>query len=114
MCVFFWLSSSLFLHYYSHSYKQNNYRYAIFHTRSTTQVHRYEGSYEAFLTQRVARLKADDASFDAQKNKLKKEAEWMAKQPKARQAKSKSREAEFEKLNAATRQVREESACVST
>eukprot|EP00613_Pedinella_sp_CCMP2098_P080357 CAMPEP_0171936358 /NCGR_PEP_ID=MMETSP0993-20121228/33771_1 /TAXON_ID=483369 /ORGANISM="non described non described, Strain CCMP2098" /LENGTH=914 /DNA_ID=CAMNT_0012577521 /DNA_START=29 /DNA_END=2773 /DNA_ORIENTATION=- len=59
-------------------------------------VFRYQGGYEAFLTQRGNRISADDADLQATKMRMKKEAEWARKQPKARQAKSKSRVAAFD------------------
>ena len=54
-------------------------------------MHRYQGGYEAFLTQRADRISAEDVDLAATKMRMKKELEWARKQPKARQAKSKSR-----------------------
>ena len=69
-------------------------------------VHSYQidGSYETFLKRRAQRLAADDADLSRQQERLKKEAAWDAKQPKARQAKSKSRSAAFEELKEANAQ----------
>ena len=44
------------------------------------------------------KLAADDADLSRQQERLKREAAWDAKQPKARQAKSKSRAAAYEEL----------------
>ena len=60
-----------------------------------------DGSYETFLRRREERLAADDADLNRQKERLSKEAAWDAKQPKARQAKSKSRSAAYEELREA-------------
>jgi len=54
-------------------------------------VHRYTGGYAAFLAQRAGRVAADDSDLANTQTRLKKEAEWARKQPKARQAKSKVR-----------------------
>ena len=62
------------------------------------------GSYETFLRRREERLAADDADLSREQERLKKEAAWDAKQPKARQAKSKSRSAAFEELRDANAQ----------
>ena len=69
-------------------------------------VHSYrtDGSYETFLRRRAERLAADDADLARQQDRLKREAAWDAKQPKARQAKSKSRSAAFEELRDTTQQ----------
>ena len=63
-----------------------------------------EGSYETFLRRRAERLAADDADLGRQQERLKKEAAWDAKSPRARQAKSKSRSAAFEDLKEANEQ----------
>ena len=44
------------------------------------------------------RLAAEDAETDRMRTKLRRESEWMAKQPKARQAKSKAREGQYYEL----------------
>ncbi len=51
----------------------------------------YKGDYEFFLETKASRELADGASIDKAKNLLRKELEWMRKQPKARSTKSKSR-----------------------
>ena len=57
-----------------------------------------DGSYATFLRRREERLAADEADLGREQKKLKVEGEWNARQPKARQAKSKSRAAAFEEL----------------
>ena len=47
---------------------------------------------------REARLIAEDAESDRARTKLRRESEWMAKQPRARQAKSKARQYQFYEL----------------
>ena len=62
------------------------------------------GSYETFLRRREERLAADDADLSRQQDRLKKEGAWNAKQPRAQQAKSKSRASAFEDLRDANAQ----------
>ena len=61
-------------------------------------VHRYPGNYARYLELREARLIAEDAESDRARTKLRRESEWMAKQPRARQAKSKARQYQFYEL----------------
>ncbi|MFN8278397.1 MAG: ABC-F family ATP-binding cassette domain-containing protein [Chitinophagales bacterium] len=56
-----------------------------------TEVFSYEGDYEFFLEKKEAREIAASSSQDKARNLLRKELEWMRKQPKARTTKSKSR-----------------------
>lgn len=63
-----------------------------------SQVYRYGGSYSKYLELKAARLVAEDAEVDRARTKLRRESEWMAKQPRARQAKSKARQAQFYEL----------------
>ncbi|KAJ1416210.1 P-loop containing nucleoside triphosphate hydrolase protein [Ochromonadaceae sp. CCMP2298] len=58
-------------------------------------LHRYPGNYGRYLELKAERIAAEDADADRAKTKLRKESEWMAKQPRARQAKSKAREQQF-------------------
>jgi ATP-binding cassette subfamily F protein uup len=51
----------------------------------------YKGDYEFFLETKASRETAEGASIDKAKNLLRKELEWMRRQPKARTTKSKSR-----------------------
>lgn len=52
---------------------------------------RYKGKYEYFLEKRSHRYEVDQATIDKAKNTLRKELEWMRRQPKARGTKAKSR-----------------------
>jgi ABC transport system ATP-binding/permease protein len=52
---------------------------------------RYKGKYEYFLEKRAHRYEVDQATIDKAKNTLRKELEWMRRQPKARGTKAKSR-----------------------
>lgn len=58
-------------------------------------LYRYPGNYMRFLELKAARIAAEDADADRARTKLRKESEWMAKQPRARQAKSKARQDQF-------------------
>jgi len=61
-------------------------------------LYRYPGNYGRYLELKAARIAAEDADAQRARTKLRKESEWMAKQPKARQAKSRSREQQFYEL----------------
>lgn len=56
-----------------------------------TEAIPYAGDYEYFLEKKAEREVAANASVDKARNLLRKELEWMRKQPKARTTKSKSR-----------------------
>lgn len=58
-------------------------------------VHSYPGNYMRYLELKDERLRAEDAEQDRAKTRLRKEREWMSRQPKARQAKSKARQEQF-------------------
>jgi ATPase subunit of ABC transporter with duplicated ATPase domains len=58
-------------------------------------VHTYPGNYAKYLELKDERLRAEDAEQDRAKTRLRKEREWMSRQPKARQAKSKARQQQF-------------------
>eukprot|EP00894_Picocystis_sp_ML_P002346 jgi/Pico_ML_1/52863/g3505.t2 len=58
-----------------------------------------KGSYERFLEARNERRKQIEADAARAKNKLRKEAEWMRRMPKARQTKSRARIDRFYKLS---------------
>lgn len=59
---------------------------------------RYPGNYGRYLELKEARIAAEDADADRARTKLRRESEWMAKQPRARQAKSKARQQQFYEL----------------
>lgn len=51
-----------------------------------------------YLELKAERLAAEDAETNRARTKLRRESEWMAKQPRARQAKSKARQDQFYEL----------------
>jgi ABC transport system ATP-binding/permease protein len=55
------------------------------------QVYTYKGNYSYFVEKKAEREQMLDAEIDKAKNLLRKELEWMRRQPKARGTKSKSR-----------------------
>eukprot|EP01041_Mallomonas_annulata_P006571 gene6571-13295_t len=61
-------------------------------------IYRYPGNYAKYLELKEARLQAEDAETDRARTKLRREKEWMVKQPRARQAKSKARQDQFYEL----------------
>ena len=62
------------------------------------RAHPYEGNYSTYLETKQQRLKVEGAK-DAKRSKmLERELEWVRSNPKARQAKSKSRLARYEEL----------------
>jgi len=62
------------------------------------KLFRYTGNYSRFLELKQQRLIAEDAEVERARTKLRREAAWMAKQPRARQAKSKARQQQFYEL----------------
>ncbi|MFN3375024.1 MAG: energy-dependent translational throttle protein EttA [Burkholderiaceae bacterium] len=59
----------------------------------------YKGNYSEWLTQKQARLEAEQKGEEARAKALKKELEWVRQNSKGRQAKSKARIARFEELS---------------
>lgn len=57
----------------------------------------YEGNYSGWLEQKAKRLAQEEKSESKRQKSLKEELEWIRSAPKARQAKSKARIAEYEK-----------------
>jgi ATP-binding cassette subfamily F protein uup len=55
------------------------------------KIQPYNGSYGYYLEKKVEREAADEASFQKNSNLLRKELEWMRRQPQARGTKSKAR-----------------------
>ncbi|MDP2351188.1 MAG: energy-dependent translational throttle protein EttA [Pseudomonadota bacterium] len=68
----------------------------------------WKGNYSAWLEQKEARLETENKQIDAHMKAMKQELEWVRQNPKARQAKSKSRLARFEELNSVEYQKRNE------
>lgn len=63
----------------------------------------YSGNYARYLELKDERLALEDAAYAANKNKLKKELDWMRRQPQARETKQKARIEAFYKLEKATK-----------
>lgn len=59
----------------------------------------YKGNYSSWMEQKQARLEQEQKGEESRAKTLKKELEWSRQNPKARQAKSKSRLARFEELS---------------
>jgi ATP-binding cassette ChvD family protein len=68
----------------------------------------YQGNYSTWLEQKEARLEQEDKQEEAHTKALKRELEWVRSNPKARQAKSKSRMAAYEELSSKEFQKRSE------
>ena len=68
----------------------------------------WKGNYSSWLDQKQERVKIEESSEAARQKALKKELEWVRQNPKARQAKSKSRLARFEELSSHEYQKRNE------
>ena len=62
----------------------------------------YQGNYGYYLEKKAEREAADEASYQKNSNLLRKELEWMRRQPKARGTKSKSRIDAYYELEAKT------------
>lgn len=68
----------------------------------------WQGNYTSWLEQKDARLKQESSQESARQKTIEKELEWVRKNPKGRQAKSKARMARFEELNNTEHQKRNE------
>ncbi len=68
----------------------------------------WEGNYTSWLEQKDERLKQESAQESARQKTIEKELEWVRKNPKGRQAKSKARMARFEELQSGDHQKRNE------
>jgi len=68
----------------------------------------WKGNYSSWLEQKEARLETENKQIDAHMKAMKQELEWVRQNPKARQAKSKSRLARFEEMNSTEYQKRNE------
>jgi ATP-binding cassette ChvD family protein len=64
------------------------------------KAHPYEGNYSTYLETKKERLKIEGAKDAKRAKMLERELEWVRSNPKARQAKSKSRLARYEELAA--------------
>lgn len=70
------------------------------------QIFSYKGSYSYYLEKRDERVQAKNAETDRAKNLMRKELEWMRRQPQARATKAKSRIDAFYKLEKKAQQHR--------
>jgi sulfate-transporting ATPase len=68
----------------------------------------WKGNYSSWLEQKEARLETEQKQIDSHMKAMKQELEWVRQNPKARQAKSKSRLARFEEMNSTEYQKRNE------
>ncbi|TJY56626.1 energy-dependent translational throttle protein EttA [Sinimarinibacterium sp. CAU 1509] len=68
----------------------------------------WQGNYSTWLEQKEKRLEQEQKSEDAHTRAMKEELEWVRKNPKGRQAKSKARVKAFEELASAEFQKRSE------
>ncbi|WP_319237383.1 energy-dependent translational throttle protein EttA [uncultured Propionivibrio sp.] len=68
----------------------------------------WKGNYSSWLEQKEARLETEQKQLDAHMKAMKQELEWVRSNPKARQAKSKSRIARFEEMSSLEYQARNE------
>jgi ATP-binding cassette ChvD family protein len=70
------------------------------------KTHPYEGNYSTYLETKKDRLKVEGAKDAKRAKMLERELEWVRSNPKARQAKSKSRLARYEELAAEAERAR--------
>lgn len=71
------------------------------------QVFQYKGNYSYFLEKREERMNAQNSEIDRANNILRKELEWMRRQPQARGTKSKSRIDAYYELEKKAEQARD-------
>ncbi len=71
------------------------------------QLYQYKGNYSYYLEKRDERISAQNAELDRANNLLRKELEWMRRQPQARATKAKSRIDAFYDLEKKAKQVRD-------
>ncbi|MBS0616751.1 MAG: ABC-F family ATP-binding cassette domain-containing protein [Spirochaetes bacterium] len=73
------------------------------------KLYTYHGNYSNFLEKKAERIESERKSVDAAQNKMRRELEWIRKQPKARTTKAKYRVDAFEDLKVrATAKKKEE------
>lgn len=71
------------------------------------QIFQYKGNYSYFLEKRDERVNAQNSEIDRANNIMRKELEWMRRQPQARGTKAKSRVDAFYDLEKKAQQVRD-------
>lgn len=72
------------------------------------KLYKYQGNYSEYLEKRAIRLENEDIEIDKSKKLMKKELEWVKRQPKARTTKAKSRVDAFSDLQEKLSDVRVE------
>jgi ATP-binding cassette subfamily F protein uup len=72
------------------------------------QLYTYRGNYAYYLEKRQERLQVANANIDRANNLLRKELDWMRRQPQARGHKSRSRKEAFYELEERARRHREQ------
>lgn len=73
------------------------------------QIFQYKGNYSYFLEKRDERISAQSADIDRANNLLRKELDWMRRQPQARGTKSRSRIDAYYDLEKKAKQTRDNS-----
>ena len=71
------------------------------------QVYQYKGNYDYYLEKRTERIEARNAEVERANNLLRKEREWMRRQPQARGTKAKYRIDSFYELEKKAKQARD-------
>lgn len=71
------------------------------------QLYQYKGNYSYYLEKRDERISAQNSEIDRANNLMRKELEWMRRQPQARGTKAKSRIDAFYDLEKKAQQVRD-------
>lgn len=71
-------------------------------------LYSYKGNYSYYLEKRAERKAAMQSEFDSNQNILRRELEWVRRQPKARGTKSKSRLDAYYELKEQTKRVKDE------
>ncbi|AFM14349.1 ABC-F family ATP-binding cassette domain-containing protein [Turneriella parva] len=72
------------------------------------QLYSYKGNYSYFLEKKAEREEAEAIAIEKAQNKMRRELEWIRKQPKARTTKAKYRVDAFEAVKAAATQQKKE------
>ncbi len=72
------------------------------------EIHKYQGNYAYFLEKKAEKLAVDSATQEKNQGRLKKELEWMRRQPKARTTKAQYRIDAFHDLKEKTKGFRKE------
>ncbi|MDR1881688.1 MAG: ABC-F family ATP-binding cassette domain-containing protein [Prevotella sp.] len=72
------------------------------------QLYQYKGNYSCYLEKRNERVSAQNSGIDRANNLMRKELEWMRRQPQARGTKARSRIEAFYDLEKKAQQVRDD------